>query len=75
MPIVQVNLMEGRPPEKIEKMVAAISDAIATSLETPIESVRVVVHEMADHQYGVGGRPWREVRAERQAAAGAGVHT
>ncbi|MGH9246511.1 MAG: 2-hydroxymuconate tautomerase [Acidimicrobiales bacterium] len=68
MPIVRITLMEGRPPEKIEKMIVAVSEAIATSLEAPIESVRVMVHEMQTHQYGVGGKPWRAVKAEREAA-------
>jgi 4-oxalocrotonate tautomerase len=67
MPIVHVNLMEGRPPEKIEKMIVAVSEAIATTLEAPIETVRVMVHEMEPHQYGIGGKPWREVKAEREA--------
>jgi 4-oxalocrotonate tautomerase len=60
--------MEGRPPEKIEKMIVAVSKAIATTLEAPIETVRVIVHEMETHQYGVGGKPWRVVKAEREAA-------
>ena len=69
MPIVHVNLMEGRPPEKIEKMIVAVSEAIATTLEAPIESVRVMVHEMETHQYGIGGKPWRVVKEERARAA------
>jgi 4-oxalocrotonate tautomerase len=69
MPLVTINLMEGRPPEKIEKMVVAVSEAIADALEAPIASVRIVVNEMADHQYGVGGKPWRVVREERARAA------
>ena len=68
MPIVQVSLMEGRPEEKIEKMVAAVSEAVATSLEAPIETVRVIVYEMQPHQYGIGGRPARGVMEERRKA-------
>jgi 4-oxalocrotonate tautomerase len=65
MPIVQVSLMEGRPSEKIEKMVIAVSEAVSTSLEAPIETVRVIVYEMQPHQYGVGGKPWRVVQEDR----------
>lgn len=67
MPLVHIDLMEGRPPEKIEKMITAVSEAISTSLEAPIESVRIYVNEMQMHQYGVGGKPWRVVKAEREA--------
>lgn len=65
MPIVTISLMNGRSPERIQAMTRAVSHAIADSLETPIESVRVIVQEMADHQYAVGGRPIAEVKAER----------
>lgn len=69
MPIVQVNLVEGRSKESIEGMIAAVSEAVSTSLGAPIGSVRVLVNEMQDHQYGVGGKPWHVVAAERKAAA------
>lgn len=67
MPIVQINMVEGRPPEKVEAMIAAVSEAIATAIDAPIENVRVMVNEMQEHQYGVGGRPIAEVRARRAA--------
>ena len=68
MPIVQINLMEGRPPEKIAKMIRSVSEAVSTSLDAPIGAVRVIVNEMEQHQYGVGGKPWPEVVEERRAA-------
>lgn len=67
MPIVQVNLVEGRSPEQIAGMIRGVSQAIADSLDAPIESVRVIVNEMAEHQYGVGGAPWPEVKRARAA--------
>jgi len=73
MPIVQINLVKGRPAEKIEKMITAVSDAISSSLDAPLSSVRVIVNELEDHQYGVGGKPWNVVRAERAAAKEAGA--
>ncbi len=67
MPIVQINMVEGRPPEKVEAMITAVSEAIATSIGAPIDNVRVMVNEMQEHQYGVGGKPIAQVRAERRA--------
>ncbi len=58
-------MMEGRPPEKVEKMIAAVSEAIATSLEAPIDTVRIVVNEMRADRYGVGGKTWSVVAEER----------
>ena len=66
MPLVYITMMEGRPLEKIEKMITMVSEAIATSLEAPIESVRIMVNEMQPHQYGVGGKSWRVAQQERK---------
>ncbi len=66
MPLVHIDLLEGRPLERIERMIAEVSEAIATSLDTSIESVRVVVNEMKPHQYGVGGKAWPVVLEERR---------
>ena len=71
MPIITVNLLEGRPPEKIEKMITEVSEAAASSLDAPIETVRVMVNEMPAHTFGIGGRPASVVIAERRAAASA----
>ena len=67
MPLVYISMMEGREPEKVEQMTRAVSEAIASTLEAPLSSVRVMVHEMKEHQYAVGGKPMREVRLERAA--------
>lgn len=69
MPLVHIDIMEGRPEEKVERMIGAVSQAIATSLEAPIETVRVIVNEMKPYQYGVGGKSWTTVLEERRAAS------
>lgn len=75
MPLVTIQLMQGRPPARIEAMTSAVAAAIAESIDAPIETVRVMVTEMQPHQYSVGGKPIRVVQAERaaeaEAAAGA----
>lgn len=68
MPIVTIQLMEGRDPQRLEEMAAAVATAISETIEAPIESVRVMINEMREHQYSVGGRPIRVVKAERAAA-------
>ncbi|MXZ07570.1 MAG: 2-hydroxymuconate tautomerase [Acidimicrobiia bacterium] len=70
MPIVTVNLLEGRSPEQIEGMIAAVSEALVRSLDAPIETVRVMVNELQPHGFGIAGRPAYQVMAERRAAAG-----
>ncbi|MEA2001239.1 MAG: 2-hydroxymuconate tautomerase [Actinomycetota bacterium] len=72
MPLVHIDMLEGRSPEKVADMITTVSEAIATSLETNIGSVRIVVNEMQPHQYGVGGKPWPVVAEERSKAREAG---
>ena len=67
MPIVQVNMVEGRSTEQVAAMIREVSRAVSETLDAPIGAVRVIVNEMAEHQYGVGGDPWPEVRAARAA--------
>ncbi len=69
MPLVHIDLLEGRSEDKIEKMIQTVSEAIASSLDTNIDSVRIVVNEMKPYQYGVGGKPWPVVAEERRKAA------
>jgi 4-oxalocrotonate tautomerase len=69
MPLVHIDMMKGRPPEKVEAMITAVSEAIAGSLDADIATVRVVVNEMEPHQYGIAGKPWSQVAEERRRVA------
>ncbi|HWJ76511.1 4-oxalocrotonate tautomerase [Metabacillus halosaccharovorans] len=55
MPIVNVNIMEGRPKEKIESVIANITETIITTLEVPKETVRVIVTEIPKSHWGIAG--------------------
>jgi len=55
MPIVLVKIMEGRPPEKIEALIQALTEAAVQALEAPKESVRVLVEELPKSHWGIGG--------------------
>lgn len=55
MPIVQIHLMEGRDDEKKRLLVKQVTEAVATSLEVPPGSVRILLSEMAKNHYAVGG--------------------
>lgn len=70
MPLVHIDMVEGRAPEKIEKMITAVSEAVSASLEAPIGSVRVIVNEMKPHQYGIGGKSWPQILEDRAQGGG-----
>ena len=56
MPIIHVNLIEGRPPEKRKKLIENITETTVETLDAPRESVRVLVHEVPDSHWGIAGK-------------------
>ncbi|WP_326161085.1 4-oxalocrotonate tautomerase [Neobacillus niacini] len=60
LPIIQVNLIEGRPPEKIKALIENITDTVVETLDAPRESVRVLVTELPKTNWGIAGVPASE---------------
>lgn len=56
MPIMLVKIMQGRPPEKIEALIHALTEAAAATLDAPRESVRVLVEEVPKSHWGIAGQ-------------------
>ena len=69
MPIIQAFLLEGRSEEKKAAFIAAVTEAAVTSLDAPIESVRVIISEMLATDYGIAGKSFKQKQAD---AAGEG---
>ncbi len=61
MPFVHIDVLEGRSPEMLETMIERVSQAVAESLDTPIDRVRVMVNEIPPHLWGIGGIPASKV--------------
>lgn len=55
MPIVQVELLEGRTHEQLAKMVKDITDVIVEDAGASREAVHVILREMPKDHYPVGG--------------------
>ncbi len=56
MPLMIVKIQEGRPPEKIEALIDALTDAAVRTLDAPIDTVRVLVEEIPKTHWGIGGK-------------------
>jgi len=56
VPIALIKIIEGRSPEKKRRLIESVSQAVADSLEMPIDSVRVLLHEYPSGHWGRGGR-------------------
>jgi len=61
MPIVQVNMLQGRSVEQKRKLAKGITAAVVEALSVKPEQVRVMIHEMGGDDFAIAG----ESAAER----------
>ena len=61
MPIAQIQIIQGRSAEQIETMIAEVTQAIHRSLGAPVESVRVLVEEVPNTHWGIGGKTAKQL--------------
>ena len=55
MPFIQIQILEGRPPEKIETLIENVTEVVSNSLDAPKENIRIVVNEVPKTHWGIGG--------------------
>ncbi|HWI50379.1 MAG TPA: 2-hydroxymuconate tautomerase family protein [Rummeliibacillus sp.] len=56
MPLIQVTMIEGRTPEKKEKLIEELSYTAMKVLDAPLESVRVCINEIPNTHWGIAGK-------------------
>ena len=64
MPIIQVQVLEGRSDEKIKELIAGITDTAVRTLEVKPEQVRVIVQTVPNKYWGVGGVTKDEINSQ-----------
>ncbi len=55
MPIIHVNMFEGRTLDQKRKLVTHMTEAVVKSLDVKPESVRIVLHELPRQNIAVAG--------------------
>jgi 4-oxalocrotonate tautomerase len=55
MPIIHVNMFEGRTIDQKRKMVVAMTEAVVKSLDVKPEAVRIIMHDIPRHNIAVAG--------------------
>ena len=55
MPIIQVYMIEGRTVDQKRKLVTEMTQAVVNTLGVKPEDVRIILDDMARHDYSVGG--------------------
>jgi len=54
MPIVNLQILEGRPNKQVKEVIENITDTVSATLEVPKEKVRVLVTEVPKTHWGTG---------------------
>ncbi|APX72795.1 4-oxalocrotonate tautomerase [Companilactobacillus allii] len=55
MPLVHIELIEGRSQDQLKTLVKDVTDAIVKDTGAPAEHVHVILNEMKKDRYAVGG--------------------
>ena len=55
MPVVKIDMWDGRSEEEKEKVIRKVTDAIVESCGCPEETVTVVIDEIPKENWGSGG--------------------
>jgi 4-oxalocrotonate tautomerase len=64
MPIVRIDLLEGRAPERKLDLIRRVTEAVVATLGVRSEQVRVLLTEIPAQHWAIGG----ETMADRPAA-------
>ncbi|ANX11334.1 4-oxalocrotonate tautomerase [Fictibacillus arsenicus] len=57
MPIIHVHVIKGRTDEQLSELMESLTNAAAESLDVKKEQVRVLIQEVPNKHWGVGGKP------------------
>ncbi|WP_255429427.1 MULTISPECIES: tautomerase family protein [Corallococcus] len=57
LPIIDVTLIDGRPPALKAEFIRELTDAAERVLGVPRASIRVLLRELPPENWGVGGEP------------------
>lgn len=70
MPLVDITLIEGRPPERIRALIHEVHEAVRRGLDVPPESIRVIVRTLPAEHWAAGDVTIAERRAGNQEELG-----
>ena len=62
MPLIHVELFEGRTPEVQKELMLALTDAACKTLQCSPDSDDVILKEVRREHWATGGKLWSEPR-------------
>lgn len=67
MPIIRIDLLAGRTPERKLALIQHITEAVVTALDVRPEQVRVLINELPAENWAVGGKTLTPLVPEKPA--------
>ncbi|WP_449374640.1 2-hydroxymuconate tautomerase [Arthrobacter psychrolactophilus] len=64
LPLIQISLIEGRNPEQIRNLIRDVTNTVHESIDAPVDSIKVIVTEVAPTHWGSGDLTVAEKRAQ-----------
>ena len=61
MPVIKIDIWEGKDKETKKKLIKSVSKAVSESLDIPIEWVHVVLVESPKDNWGINGEQASEL--------------
>ena len=65
MPLVRIDLMEGRSEEALAELHDRVARLVAEIVDAPLEAVRTYITEIPAENWGIGGVPASVARREQ----------
>jgi 4-oxalocrotonate tautomerase len=56
MPLIEVNILEGRTDKQKEALLSAITKAVHESIDAPLSTIRIWINELDPKNYMVAGQ-------------------
>ncbi|AWE06185.1 4-oxalocrotonate tautomerase [Lysinibacillus sp. 2017] len=65
MPIVQIQLLEGRSAEQKRRIIYEMTETLAQVADVPKESIRIIIQEIPLDHWGIAGETMTEFRKNK----------
>lgn len=66
MPVIQINMVEGRTLEQKEELIRKMTDVVIEVLNSPPASIKIMINELKPEHFGSAGETMRARRIREQ---------
>ena len=56
MPLIEIHMLKGRTDKQQKKLMEAVTEAVHKSIQAPLPTIRVWIHEFSPREYMIAGK-------------------